>query len=114
MYDDLVKRLRSYAKLDREYNGSGKLFDEAADVIEKLSKSRWIPVTERLPEDGIESVLVYANGDGVECLSFITTAYFNRSEWRCGWNNTKISTVTHWMPLPSTEGLAEPPKEENR
>ena len=38
MYEELVKRLRNCAV-------------QAADAIEELSNPKWIPVTERLPED---------------------------------------------------------------
>ena len=55
---------------------------------------RWIPVTERLPDVGIE-VLIYSEDDGV-CVDYYggdTFGYYD---------------VTHWMPLP------EPPKEEDK
>ena len=59
-YEDLVKSLRYCAEYDcttvcpRAGTGNGcitRLKKEAADAIEELSKPRWIPVTERLPED---------------------------------------------------------------
>lgn len=62
----------------------------------------WIPVTERLPEDG-ETVLVYGSKGG------IYTAWCNRRYTNVGWHklNSKshYCNPTHWMPLP------EPPKE---
>ena len=110
MYDELVKRLRGRANLVREYNESGKLFDEAADAIEELSREneslansvneasdilrrRWIPVTERLPGIHIWA-LVYSEKTGIG-FDFVNSD---------GMWHTK-SDVTHWMPLP------EPPKE---
>ena len=79
MYEELVKRLRDAAKMSEalavllphsEGNATAKLYNEAADAIEELSKRvdesipkddaeiiiaevakpRWISVTERLPE----------------------------------------------------------------
>ena len=74
MYNELVKRLRDAAKMSEalavllphsEGNAMAKLYNEAADAIEALSKlaldehnraavaaweHRWIPVSERLPE----------------------------------------------------------------
>ena len=71
----------------------------AADV-----RPRWIPVTERLPED-FQKVLVFWQEHSEPVID---TAFwmeesksFNCSHWeRAG------EKVTHWMPLP------EPPKEE--
>ena len=49
MYDELVKRLRNAAKMSEalaillphsEGNATAKLYNEAADVIEKLSKPK--------------------------------------------------------------------------
>ena len=64
MYDELIKRLR---ECTAEQNGEKTLWYQAADAIEELtainerqlleiavlSKPRWIPVTERLPESGV-------------------------------------------------------------
>lgn len=66
MTTELVKKLRRYAKaytespLGREVDGTKELLRKAADTIEELSakveelhcNDRWIPVEERLPEDG--------------------------------------------------------------
>lgn len=58
-----------------------------------LEERRWIPVTERLPDVGIE-VLIYSEDDGV-CVDYYGGDSFGYYE------------VTHWMPLP------EPPKEDD-
>lgn len=89
------------------------LLTEAANVIEKRSKPRWIPVTEALPESIDDDVLV-TDGEGCavgywrpDAQAWDSTDFGwleNRSEPPCG-----IHTVTHWMPLPP---LPEPPKEE--
>ena len=52
---------------------------------------RWIPVSERLPDDCYEPVLTI-DGDGDMCT---------RRRHKYSW---AIRGVTHWMPLP------EPPK----
>jgi hypothetical protein len=82
----------------------------AADVE---PKRKWIPVTERLPVGGDDS------GDICENVCLM----LDDRTVSCGWMNgiTKkvyflnarddfiikapITRVTHWMPLPSTEGL---------
>ena len=58
--------------------------------------SKWIPVTERLPEYETEVLTYRKSGVSVEV------------RWRTYWDNDEFSDypVTHWMPLP------HPPKEE--
>lgn len=140
MYDDLVKRLRDISNSDcniksnyigltmiqaadaieelsgfvqeaeRDRDEYRERLDKANDAIEVLSKPRWIPVTEALPESVDDDVLV-TDGEGCavgfwreDAKAWDSTDFGwleNRSEPPCG-----IHTVTHWMPLP------EPPKEE--
>lgn len=70
-------------------------------AMQYLSKPRWIPVTERLPEDR-RDVLAYA---GV-MFPYITVGYYD-GLWKFSFNNEEISgSVDYWQPLP------EPPKEE--
>lgn len=102
MYDELLKRLREAAKIisealvvllpHSEGSATAKLYNEAADAIEELSKSCWIPVTEP-PKYG-DYYLVCDN-----CGRVYTTPFGNTGWWL-------ESNVTHWMPLP------KPPKEE--
>lgn len=68
--------------------------------------SKWIPVTERLPEHCV-TVLSY---DGRHYRNVKTDSYDHCFEcWLSDMDNIlDESTVTHWMPLP------EPPKEESK
>lgn len=50
---------------------------------------RWIPVSERMPEDEEQYYLTYSEGDGV-CRSYFFDGYF------------ADQYITHWMPLPAT------------
>lgn len=66
--------------------------------------SEWISVKERLPKED-EVVLVFGGRS-------IYTAYYGENRWGgIGWHklNSKYHNCnpTHWMPLPSTEGLNE-------
>ena len=65
---------------------------EAVAAIREKEERRWIPVTERLPDIGIE-VLVYSEDDGI-CVDC------------CDGDSFVCYYVTHWMPLP------KPPKGE--
>jgi hypothetical protein len=62
----------------------------------------WIPVTERLPEDG-QDVLGFLQNDTERR---IFPANYDHGIWFDCLFNIHIQSVTHWMPLP------EPPKGE--
>lgn len=138
MYDELVKRLR-------EHNGwaLNETLDDAADAIEELRAAvegyesstnmafvekdgetviefqpKWIPVTERLPEEMDRSrgewseeirpsddVLVWLSPEKRQSVAWYSHSY---NEWTTVDENTVycFEQVTHWKPLP------EPPKEE--
>ena len=122
MYDELVKHLRFCGKCNDaiecdycEYNNtteyvdracSDRLMLQAADAIEELSKHRWIPVTERLPEVD-QPVMICAFGKSVgegvyrghDGFHHVWKMYTSSGTY---WDDE----VTHWMPLP------QPPKEE--
>lgn len=111
---------------------SKELTEKAADTIEELQARvkesddwwamaktlvdmvapKWIPVTERLPENKRETYLVLIDG-GYECDARWTDNVYGLGQSdRWGWcifDIPQYSKVTHWMrriPLP------EPPKEE--
>lgn len=123
---DLVNTLRLKCgggkKMERDVIGAMRTaFEQSADrivaaeeyalvlkkEIEKLRAQlpRWIPVTERLPEDPVKKVLVFVphtHGDIVDA-----GRYLGADGWVLeGWHLTQ-NAVTHWMPLP------EPPEVEN-
>jgi len=144
MYDKLVKRLREMPIDIR----CAKVMREAADAIEKLlaergevnadswktafeverDEHRWIPVTERLPEDNEAVNVVWVNHSPVFYYQHIkdkpqtATGVYYRGKWYWWSADTQdylaeygkwepdlmdaAIEVTHWMPLP------EPPKEE--
>lgn len=83
------------------------IIDAQAKEIEKLRGQlpRWIPVTERLPENPVKKVLVFVphtHGNIVDA-----GRYLGADGWVLeGWYLTQ-NAVTHWMPLP------EPPEVEN-
>lgn len=124
MYEELAKLLRNKR---RQICPTCR---EAADAIEELSmklhgdeaaiagmkreiecmvraeKPHWIPVAERLPEKR-KWVLCRCVADIIEVLRL------ENNEWYHDPMHVYYpSFVTHWMPLPSTEGLPQPPKEE--
>lgn len=61
---------------------------------------KWISVKERLPQSG-KCVLVYSKSGGVAEGSY---SAYDKKWVQFRWS-VKDLEVTHWMPLPSTEGL---------
>ena len=107
------KKLINYIKA--EINPYGKPFNDTAyefglkliDYIEAMEKQPqvggWIPVTERLPEDGY-GVLVTVNGkhDNITFVNALEIAkYINIEGWIIeGYLDWLDPDVTAWMPLP--------------
>lgn len=119
MYDELVKRLRFYQDGTLYYKQAADAIEElskkldesipksdAEIIIEELSKPRWIPVTERLPDVG-ECVLCYCHANIFGVLKMRTDG-----KWVQATNAVDVvylsGFVTHWMPLkpPVKEGRA--------
>ena len=138
MYDELIKALgncgypNSYRYCPNcvfveKYGAScelKKLLPAAADAIEELQKQldeeteyatalscyvpQWIPVTERLPENGVYVLGRYKNNEMavVSVFGHDEDFTFWRAQTDEGWEADCDTEPTHWMPLP------EPPKEE--
>jgi hypothetical protein len=125
--DEFVKRLRHSANFaERGLTPPPSELREAADVIEQLSnagsaygrgwtlgydagrdenKPRWIPVTERLPEEYV-NVLCHLRSLDRQSEYYSIDHLMEDGQWWKAANSWKHE-VTHWMPLPSTEGLNE-------
>lgn len=132
MYNELIKRLRedkSWVEqgLSETEHEISEHIQQAANVIEELSKSRWIPVTERLPE-AYQSVIVAVyctdivylrDGETLEQAAERCQSYAAKNPYvelgfvdKDGlWNEydgfAMVCSPSCWMPLP------EPPKEVN-
>jgi hypothetical protein len=64
-----------------------------------VTVQKWIPVTERLPENDVDVLALLHTGDSVVVERCGET-------WKVRWDGTNLDRKpTHWMPLP------EPPKE---
>ena len=81
--------------LQKSLEPSGKV----CKFVGGRAEQKWIPVTERLPEE-MEKVLAYT-----DVGSFAEVAYWTGYRWEKTWDFEVLYGVTHWMPLP------EPPKE---
>lgn len=130
MYDELIGNLRAQATHFHFNDETSLLLCQAADAIEDLSreaevnakrarkwafdaeraeaKLRWIPVTERLPEE-YKDVLCYYEyfryGDYNCMFRTIDRGYYGDGRWGGEAGQGYKNKVLAWMPLP------EPPKE---
>ena len=69
-------------------------------ITNGVTVQQWIPVTERLPEEGQRVLSVKEEGYvEINCITNRTGDWFSRAY-------DPSSVITHWMPLP------EPPKGE--
>ena len=63
---------------------------------EALERSRWIPVTERLPEANVNVLVLYPAGD------MTVASLMSNGEW---WTDSgyayKADVFPYWMPLPN-------------
>ena len=112
--NDLISRQAAIRWVKTECNPYGRPtidFESGVKVIEHLEKmqsaQQWIPVSERLPEEGKE-VLVTVWGR-CEIASFY--ALNGLQEWKFddfSLDNEGFADVTAWMPLPEVfKGGAE-------
>ena len=77
---------------------------DALAYIQQLESAqpKWISVEERLPEENIDALILFKHNMAVGC-------YDGEGEWYVytddGFYAYSDGTPTHWMPLPSTEGI---------
>jgi hypothetical protein len=110
MYEDLIKTLRSIDEYDTGY---AKLIYDAADAIEELSKPKWIPVTERLPEEAYACLAIVWDNNPYSGDTFLNYypefVGYGGGSWN-DYNGDEIPLdVVYWMKLPQ---IPELPKEE--
>ena len=84
--------------------GSNTSEEIAENLLENgVTVQEWVPVTERLPKDGVRVLVLH--DDGVVRIG-ISRGYFPSVTSKTHTKAFGISEVTHWMPLP------QPTKEE--
>lgn len=124
MYDELIKNLRGRGQFLLPHYGEETSYDsdlmkQAADAIEEqqaqidgwieqernaLLKSipKWIPVTERLPEQKKAHYLCLLDDDSMAVVYWSKIPdWASKGEWT--WHNPNWKEVTHWMPLPTPQ-----------
>ena len=99
---DAIEELQQIANhYEEESKGWWLAACDAKEERERLKEQipRWIPVTERLPEDGEDVILT----DGKNVSFGYSHNLFSGTEWYIPHGG--VGKATHWMPLP------EPSKE---
>lgn len=122
MRKKLIELIRKADKEDYTSATQDQHYEFMADhlIANGVTIQRWIPVSERLPdEDG--KYLVFEQSGGRTVTSVLWFAkdarkvdrYDFRGRWKNAWyeydsewGHYTVDSVTHWMPLP------QPPKEE--
>jgi Protein of unknown function (DUF551). len=117
----ILKLERDSWRMNPRLKVDQRLYDAFDVAIKALDQTRWIPVSERLPEKNGEclvTVSFHFCGEIVFKCSFATDLHkvdeYEFPEHKCGfygidseWGSYEINDVIAWMPLP------EPYKEES-
>ena len=101
--EGIIATLYTAAWAFAELRARLKAYEDTGLTPEQVVAQKWIPVTERLPEEWTD-VLVWS-----KCgFCVVAVSLGSHGKWRESWTNMMIddNTITHWMPLP------EAPKEE--
>ena len=72
-------------------------------AIKALEQTRWIPVSERLPEVDGDYLVTFK----LSFMNFIEVCTFNKA----GWNKGGYDDVIAWMPLPESYKVEKEDKE---
>ena len=95
-------RLECHTKGDGEYTDYGEFLVAAIEALQEPER-KWIPVTEKLPENGC-GVLVTVNGkhDNIIFVNALEIAEYRNTEgWIIeGYLDWLAPDVTAWQPLP--------------
>ena len=111
--DKLEKVIKAIDEWINDQNALDTKIDAClvADALELLKERRWIPVTERLPREMTNKVLVYLQHE--DYVGYIGYGHYEKFQGEEMWYDLEHGEqfakrgyiVTHWMPSP------QPPKD---
>ena len=107
MREKLIEFIRKADKEDYESRTQDEHYAYIADylIANGVTIQKWIPVSERLPENFGEYIVTVQEETGELYSDYADYDPYHK-KWRTGLFLGVRDNVTHWMPLP------EPPKEE--
>ena len=107
--ENLVEQLLWWSnECDRTNFGcqASKLLVAAANYIANgVTVQEWAPVDDRLPENGGYVVCIAKRNPFSRFMPMV--ARIEKNGWVNPITEQYISEVTHWMPMPSTEGIED-------
>lgn len=77
-------------------------FDDGYQAGLEAAAPKWISVEERLPEENFEVLILFKHNMAVGCYDGECDWCINTDDGYYAYCDGK---PTHWMPLPSTEGI---------
>ena len=103
--DVLIEFIENRYDITWENDYEGGIKDACVDILEEICKMptieprpRWIPVTERLPEDDTEVIVSCTDDSGDSEFSYTTTGWHFKGLWVV--DNERSCFVRAWIPLP--------------
>lgn len=90
-----------------------EMHKEALALLERLTaenaalreKQRWIPVTERMPERGVQVLGLYKDNPFSPHRPGVVA--WNGNGWVFVYAHRYVANVTYWLPLPGAPGTTE-------
>ena len=82
-----------------KYTAQEMAFKHGYEKGYEAGKPKWIPVSERLPENGDTVIVCDTRED------YVNSFWYDHGWWYNEGHRVSLEEITHWMPLP------EPPKE---
>ena len=100
---ELLKSVLPNFRNNMAYWGEKPIYEFADCLLANgVTVQEWISVKDRLPEDNSDVLAYSRNGEEGR----IYPANYAKGVWfDCIFTTPATDTTTHWMPLPSTEGL---------
>jgi hypothetical protein len=104
LYERIYEQAARIAELENEHNvwligASNAVKNLEARIAELEAERRWIPVSERLPEDTERMLtIVYDAFEDTTAISILQ--HYGDGDW-FSWDSGRY-VVTHWMPLPES------------